>query len=75
MGYQIFVLVNGVDIYKLCFGYCGFNYFVCELLIGWIDFISQNYGYVVDLELVFGIELEVIYIEINDEIVMGVCYI
>lgn len=47
-GYQLLVLVFGVKILKMGYGYYGVNYLVQDLDSGVVMIISQNYGFVVD---------------------------
>lgn len=47
-GYQLLVLVSGVKMVKMKFGYYGVNYLVKNMDIGMVMIISQNYGFVVD---------------------------
>lgn len=70
-GYQLLVLVFGVKIIKMGYGYYGVNYLVQDLDDGWVMIILQNYGFVVD-EVLLLVILCVIYWLLFDGINQGI---
>lgn len=72
LGYQIFGLVLGGEMFKLFYGYCGLNYF-CGI-IGWVEIISQNYGFVFFVDFLDLDVIDVIYFNLNDCIVVVIVY-
>lgn len=74
LGYQILGFVVGGQIFKMKFGYWGGNQLVKNLFIGNVEIISQNYGYVVDLDSIFNGVFVVIYVNFNDGMFEGMVY-
>lgn len=71
LGHQLFALACGADTDKLKFGHRGGNHPVKELESGRCFITSQNHGYTVKEESVFGTELEVTHINNNDKTIEG----
>lgn len=73
-GYQMLVLVLGVKIVKMGYGYYGVNYLVCDVEIGKVEIILMNYGFVVDVQILFEGVIE-IYVSLFDGSNCGLCMV
>lgn len=70
-GYQLLVLVSGVKIVKMKFGYYGGNYLVKDVEKNVVMIIVQNYGFVVD-EVILFVNLCVMYKFLFDGMLQGI---
>ena len=71
LGHQLFALANGANTSKLKFGHRGANHPVKSLETGKVAITSQNHGYAVEEESVFGTDLEITHVALNDGTVEG----
>jgi len=66
LGAQVLALAVGGDTFKLKFGHRGQNHPCLELKTGRCYISSQNHGYAIDPNSLFGTGLEVTYVNAND---------
>jgi carbamoyl-phosphate synthase small subunit len=71
-GNQLVSLALGASTYKLKFGHRGSNQPVKDLATGRVYVTSQNHGFAVDANSLYGTGLEVSHINLNDNTVEGV---
>jgi carbamoyl-phosphate synthase small subunit len=71
LGHQLFALANGANTSRLKFGHRGANHPVKSLETGKVAITSQNHGYAVEEESVFGTDLEITHVALNDGTVEG----
>jgi carbamoyl-phosphate synthase small subunit len=71
LGHQLFALASGANTVKMKFGHRGGNQPVKDLRSGKVAITSQNHGYTVEEESLFGTTLEVTHIAVNDGSIEG----
>ncbi|WP_423409979.1 carbamoyl phosphate synthase small subunit [Heyndrickxia sp. MSNUG] len=74
LGHQLFALACGADTEKMKFGHRGSNHPVKDLSTGKVALTSQNHGYTVKEDSIFGTELEVTHIALNDGTIEGLSH-
>lgn len=74
LGHQLIALALGARTYKLKFGHRGGNHTVKDLRTGKCRITSQNHGYAVDPVSIQDSEMEVSFINLNDDTVEGLIH-
>ena len=72
LGHQLTGLAFGADTYKLKFGHRGGNQPVKNLENGKIEITSQNHGFAVDGKSLEGKNIDVSYMNVNDNTIEGI---
>jgi len=72
LGHQILGLALGGRTYKLKFGHRGANHPVKNLRTGKIEITSQNHGFCVDMDSLKKKNVELTYVNLNDNTVEGI---
>lgn len=73
LGHQILSLALGGKTFKMKFGHRGGNQPVQDLTTGKVEITSQNHGFAVDSESLFGI-VDITHINLNDRTVEGLAH-
>ncbi|MBI2411613.1 MAG: glutamine-hydrolyzing carbamoyl-phosphate synthase small subunit [Deltaproteobacteria bacterium] len=73
LGHQILSLALGGRTFKMKFGHRGGNQPVQDLTTGKVEITSQNHGFAVDSESLFGI-VDITHINLNDRTVEGLAH-
>jgi len=72
LGCQLIALACGAQTYKLKFGHRGGNHPVVNLDTGRVEITSQNHGFAVDIESLYGTRLVMTHQALNDKSCEGV---
>jgi carbamoyl-phosphate synthase small subunit len=71
LGHQIIALALGGRSFKLKFGHRGTNHPVKNLSTGRVEITTQNHGFCIDIDSLKGKDLEITYINLNDNTLEG----